>query len=67
MTPEQEALKEKLFRVCLSRCNRSKVVKVEVLPYGFCLGSVDSWIEKQTSGWSNAYGMIGVGAERRKK
>ena len=70
MTPEQKKLKDKLFRMCLNRCNRLKpaqsLVKVEICPPGFAAGSVDTFIEKYTSGWGSTYSQIGIGAERKK-
>jgi len=63
LTPSEEAFKEILYRRCLSRCKRQKAVKVEICPPGIADGSVDTFIEKHTIGWSRTFGLVGVGAE----
>lgn len=71
LSPSQEEYRDRLYRMCLNRFNRKKpsqsLVKVEVLPYGFAGGSVDTYIEKHTSGWGRVYGQIGIGAKRKKR
>lgn len=52
---EEEVFEARLKASCLSRYK--KKIKVEVLPDGFCLGSVDTFVEKQTIGWRGGGGM----------
>lgn len=75
MTPdEKEIFKARLYSSCLSRYKRKKdAVKVERCPDGFCLGSVDTFVEKQTVGWQGygGFGNLGkrfpAGCKRKKR
>lgn len=70
MTPEQKEFKDRLFKKCLLRCkkrNLQLLPKVEVLPYGYCQGSVSTFVERGTSGWSSSYGGMGMGNLHKKE
>lgn len=59
LTLEEEVFQARLRASCLSRFK--KKIKIEHCPDGFCLGSVDTFVEKQTTGWRGSGGFGNLG------
>lgn len=60
---EEEIFEARLKASCLSRYKRK--IKIEHCPDGIAEGSVDTFVERQTSGWGSTYRLSMGGLGKR--